>query len=83
MYIFIVCILALQYYFTHYLRLKSPLVQPDIEGNAVKYLVYSAHDTTLSAALIAMDTWDNVQPYYASGMCGVTWVTYHLAYSYV
>ena len=33
----------------------------------MKYLVYSAHDTTLSAAMIAMDIWDNVQPYYASG----------------
>ena len=47
--------------------MKSPLVQPDINGNPVKYLVYSAHDTTLSAALIAMEAWDDVQPYYASG----------------
>ena len=43
------------------------MIQPDINGNPVKYLVYSAHDTTLSAALIAMDAWDDVQPYYASG----------------
>jgi len=53
--------------FIGFLRLKSPLVQPDINGNPVKYLVYSAHDTTLSAALVAMDAWDDVQPYYASG----------------
>lgn len=49
-------------------QLQSPLVQPDINGNPVKYLVYSAHDTTLSAALVAMDTWDDVQPYYASAL---------------
>ena len=53
--------------FIDFFRLKSPLVQPDINGNPVKYLVYSAHDTTLSAALVAMDAWDDVQPYYASG----------------
>ena len=42
-------------------------MQPDISNKPVKYLVYSAHDTTVSAALIAMDVWDDVQPYYASG----------------
>lgn len=49
-------------------QLQAPLVQPDISDKPVKYLVYSAHDTTLSAAMIAMDIWDNVQPYYASAL---------------
>lgn len=52
-------------------KLREPPVQPDIhqdEDVPVKYLVYSAHDTTLSAALVAMDLWDDVQPYYASAL---------------
>merc|ERR1719402_1682075 len=50
-------------------QLRDPLVQPDFEDiSPVKYLVYSAHDTTLSAALVAMNTLieDFYQPYYAS-----------------
>ena len=51
--------------------MRDPPIQPDIhpkgEEVPIKYLIYSAHDTTLAAAMVAMDVWHDVQPYYASG----------------
>ena len=55
--------------FNYFFRLRDPLVQTDF-SEGVKYLVYSAHDTTLSAALVAMNG-TNLEtfysPYYSSG----------------
>jgi len=50
-------------------QLRSPLKQYDFD-EAVKYLVYSAHDTTLAAALVAMNAQQKnfKQPFYASAL---------------